>query len=311
MISGEAERRERLRADLGLLLMVVLWAVNFSIAKLALQQIDPLVFNALRFPLAALAVVIALWSSGGIRLPQRVDVPRIIMLAVLGNVIYQLFFIFGLDRSRAGNASVLLAGTPVMTALLSAYLGHEQVRPRTWIGVGATLVGIVLVAFEDGFAIGSETFAGDLMLLGASAAWAVFTVNSRPLVERYGSIAVTVWTLWVGTAMLVVIGMPSALRADLGAVSPGAWAAVFYSGVLSIGISYLLWNNGVRVVGNTRTASFSNLVPIVAILTAWLWLGERPSVLQIVGAAVIIAGVTIARSGSRPRAPRAPAVSAA
>ena len=169
------ERRERREADLGLLLMVVFWAVNFSIAKLALEQLDPLVFNALRFPLAAFAVFIALWKSGGVRLPERTDVPRIFMLAVLGNVIYQLLFIFGLDRSLAGNASVLLAGTPIMTALLSASLGHEQVRARTWVGVGATLAGILLVAFEDGFHLGAATFAGDFMLLGASTGTAVFT----------------------------------------------------------------------------------------------------------------------------------------
>src|SRR5690606_19494377 len=141
------------------------------------------------------------------------DVSRVIVLGLLGNVLYQQFFIFGLNATNAGIASVLLAGTPILTALISAGLGHEEVRPRTWIGVVSTFLGILLVVRQSGaMASGAETtLAGGLLMVGASVAWAAYTVGARPLLARYGSVAVTAWTLWSGTIVLVGIGIPQVL----------------------------------------------------------------------------------------------------
>ena len=67
------------------------------------------------------------------------------------------------------------------------------------------------------------------------------------------------------------------------------------SGALSIGVAYLIWYYGVGIIGNTRTATYSNLVPVVALAAAWLHLGEVPSAGQIAGAGVILAGISLAQ----------------
>ncbi|MGH7507094.1 MAG: DMT family transporter, partial [Longimicrobiales bacterium] len=139
----------QLRASAALLMMVIIWAVNFAVAKRALDLIAPLAFNALRFPLAALVVLFALRMRGPVPLPERRDVWKVLALGVLGNVLYQQFFVFGLANTRAGVASVLLAGTPIATTLLSALLGHERIRPLVWAGVLASFAGIVLVVLAD------------------------------------------------------------------------------------------------------------------------------------------------------------------
>lgn len=95
--------------------------------------------------------------------------------------------------------------------------------------------------------------------------------------------------------------MPSILRTDLSAVSPLAWAGVVYAGILSIGVAYLIWYRGVRLLGASRTAVYSNLVPVAALITAWVWLGEVPSALQLAGATVILGGLTLARLAGSPR----------
>lgn len=283
-------------AEAGLLVMVGLWAVNFSFIKVGLAEIPPFGYNALRFPLAALLLAGVLRYRGRLRLPERRDMGRIIALGVIGNLLYQLFFITGMDRSRAGNASVLLTGAPIYTALLSALLGHERVRPVAWAGIVATVLGIAMVvgSGEGGFQFGTATLAGDLLLISASAVWAVYTVGARDLVRKYGSVAITAWTLWVGAGLLFLVGVPDLLRME-GPVSPLAWGSVAYAGFLGIGVAYLLWYRAVEVLGNTQTATFSNLTPALAILVAWAWLGEVPNLWQIVGAAVIIAGVTVVR----------------
>jgi drug/metabolite transporter (DMT)-like permease len=283
--------------DLGLIALAVIWGVNFSVVKVVLAEIGPLAFNALRFPLAALALWLVLRRTPGAAMPDLPDVPRVIALGLLGNVIYQLCFIIGIDRTLAGNASLLLSTTPVWTVLLSAAVGHE--RPSRWVGAGVlgTLLGMLLVVTgsDEPISLGSTTIHGDLLMVSASIVWAVYTVGGRNPVARYGALRMTAWTLWIGTPCLVLIGLPSLLTTELRSVSVGAWLGVVYAGVLSIGLAYLLWNRGVERLGNTRTAVYSNLVPIAALLTAWLWLREVPTGVQILGAIVILGGLTLAR----------------
>jgi drug/metabolite transporter (DMT)-like permease len=295
-----AQRREQRRAVASLVLMVVIWGINFPIAKHALGQIAPPAFNALRFPLAALVVLYALSRSGPIPWPAAADRRRVLTLGLLGNALYQQFFIFGLAHSRAGIASVLLAATPIFTTLLSSTAGHERISTRTWVGVTLGFGGLMLVITRGGTAesatAGSGSMLGNIIMIGASLAWAAYTVGSRDLVARYGPVPVTAWTLWTGAIVIVLIGIPSLLRTPLGELSPTTWAAIVYAGVLSIGLAYLIWYYGVGVLGNTRTAAFSNLTPVIALAAAWLTLGERPNAWQLAGAAVVLAGVTLAQS---------------
>jgi drug/metabolite transporter (DMT)-like permease len=284
-------------ADAGLLLMVVIWAVNFSVIKAALEEVAPLAFNALRFPLAALMVWAILRRRGPIRLPRREDWGRVLALGLIGNLGYQLFFIQGIDRTLAGNASLLLAGTPILTALFSAALGHERVVPRVWIGVVLTFLGMGLVIAGGAAGVGLDrtTLVGDLLMLGASLAWAVYTVGSRPLITRYGAVPVTAWTLWAGTVAVVLAGIPALATTSWDGLGVQAWGGIFFAGGLGIGLAYVLWYRGVGAIGNTRTATYSNLVPVLALLVAWAWLGEVPTAWQVGGAAVIISGVMMAR----------------
>jgi drug/metabolite transporter (DMT)-like permease len=293
--------RTPVRTDLMLLLMVGIWAVNYSAVKVALAELPPLALNAVRFPLASVAVWAVLRAQGQVPLPRRADGAAVVALGVLGNVVYQLLFIFGIDRTRAGNASLLFAGTPILTALIAAAAFREHLPRRVWAGVLASVAGMALVIVGSGEALGmgSETLAGDLILLGASVAWAAYSVGSQPLIGRYGPVAVTAWTLWAGTPVLLVLGLPPLLAHDLAGLGALVWGSVLFSGVLGIGIAYLIWYHGVRHIGSTRTATYSNLVPVLAVLVAWGWLGEVPTVWQVAGAAVIIGGVTLARNDGR------------
>ena len=117
---------------------------------------------------------------------------------------------------------------------------------------------------------------------------------------RYGALRTTAWSLYVGAPLLVLIGLPALGRADLRTLTPGAWLGVAYAGFLAIGLAYLLWYRGVEKLGNNRTALYSNLVPVAALLTAWLWLGETPTPLQLLGAGVILTGLSVARLAQPP-----------
>lgn len=283
--------------ETSLLLMVVVWGVNFSVVKRALEAFDPLGFNALRFPIASLFVLLVLSFKGGISFPERRDIPRVVGIGLVGNVLYQMAFIIGLDFTLAGHASLMLALTPVFTAFLSAWRGHERPGVWTWSGAALAVVGVGMVTGSAlSFREDARVFIGDLIMLAAALVWAFYTVGARPLVEKYGSVRTTAWTLWVGTVGLLVIGAPALAGQDWGAVGASAWGGLLFSAVLSIGLSYLIWYRGVERIGNTRTAIFSNLTPVVALAFGALWLGERPTPLALLGAALTLGGVLLVRA---------------
>jgi drug/metabolite transporter (DMT)-like permease len=158
---------------------------------------------------------------------------------------------------------------------------------------------MVLVVFGSGEALGLEgsSLPGDLLIIGAALTWSLYTVGSRGLVQKYGSIPVTAWTLWIGCIGLVAAGIPSLAELSPREVPTLAWAGVAYSGILAIGLAYILWYRGVEKIGSSRTAAYANLTPVIALVVAWAWLGEAPGVLQITGAAVILVGLSLARLG--------------
>lgn len=279
--------------------MAIIWGVNFPLIKASLEFIPPLAFNGLRFPLAAVTVFLILRLRGSLPRPDPEDRPRIVALGILGNVVYQGFFIFGVNATLAGNASILLATTPVWTLGLSTLRGHEKPGLQVWFGVLATLTGMVLVVFGGGEALGLGTSSihGDLLMIGAALTWSVYTVGSRGLVQKYGSIPVTAWTLWIGSLGLIALGLPTLKDFSFGEVPGLAWAGVAYAGILAIGLAYVLWYRGVHRIGNSRTAAYSNLTPVIALIVAWSWLGEAPGGLQITGAAVVLVGLSLARLG--------------
>jgi drug/metabolite transporter (DMT)-like permease len=192
---------------------------------------------------------------------------------------------------------LVIATTPVWTLILASVSGQEHHGLPVWGGVLATLGGMVLVVVggERGLGVGEGQLIGDLLLVLSAIAWAAYTVGTQDLTRRYGALAVTSWTLWVGTIVLFALGGASLWSTDLGAISRVGWFGVVYSGVLAIAVAYLIWNHGLERIGGPRTAAFSNLVPVVALITAAVWLGEDPGPTQIVGAIIIIGGVWIAR----------------
>lgn len=289
--------RRRLPPDLAIVLLVLIWGSNFSVVKAALHQFEPLAFNALRFVLAS-AVLAAFFAVTGARARFALsDRPRLLALGLLGNVGYQILFIYGIDWTRAGNAALMLSAVPLIVSLLSVALGHEVLSRAGWAGVVLSVAGIGFIVWGSGrgLSFGSDTVRGDLTMLTAACAWSAYTVLSSPFVRRYGALPVTAWTMWVGTAGLVIVAAPVLATQDWRAVSSAAWGGLVFSGVFAIALAYVLWYYGVRHLGSSRTAVYSNTVPLVALIVAWLSLGEVPSPVQGVGTALLLGGIGLAR----------------
>lgn len=284
------------RTDLAMLALVVVWGVNFPIVKIAFREMSPMVFTALRFGGATALLLLVMRRESGTPVP-RSQWPLVIVLGLVGHAVYQIFFINGLARTTAGNSSVILAMVPLFVAMLSAFLRIERVAPRTWIGIGLAFAGLsVLVAGHGGLQVSTTTLAGDFLTLFCSLCWAAYTVFSRPLLQTMSPLQLTTVTMAAGVPVLILAALPELLGQSWGAVSWPVWAALAFSTVFAVVVGYVVWYASVQAVGGPKTAVYSNLIPIVTLVASWLLLGETLGPLQAVGAAVVLTGVSLART---------------
>jgi len=287
--------------DLALLGVIVIWAANFSIIKVALQALSPVTFNAIRFSLATVIVLLAARLGGDGWRVERRDALRLLFLGLVGNTLFQLLFINGIARTTAGNTALMMGGVPVYVSLVGAALGLERLRWRAWLGCLLAFGGVALLVVGSGQAVevSGESLVGALLVLGSTVSWALYTVLVRPLLQRYSPLKVTGLSMLAGTPGIVLAAAPQWSAQDWPAVPWQSWAGLAYSAALALSLSYVVWNVGVKAVGSTRTAIYSNLQPVMGLLIGWLWLDERVGWPQVVGAAVIIVGVFLTRWGSR------------
>ena len=282
--------------DTLLVLMAVIWGVNFSVVKFATTVMSPLAFNSVRVGIAAVSLL-ALGSMLRRAWPSRRDTLRLLGLGMLGNGLYQLFFIEGMDRTRAGTAALLLAASPAFIALAGRLRGVEQITRRGWAGIALQIVGMACVVIGGATtATAGGSVTGNLLILAGALAWAAFTVMLKPYTHRVHGIQLSAITMVGGAIPLMLYSAPQIARTDWLQISGPAWGAIAYSGLFALVVAYLIYYHGVRVIGPTRTAMFANLQPLIALIVAWIMLAEAPTIWQTLGAGAIMSGLLLTRS---------------
>jgi drug/metabolite transporter (DMT)-like permease len=282
--------------DVLLFAMAVIWGVNFVVVKYATHIFNPVAFTGLRVGTAATFLVAFAYARGGFTL-SRHDVLRLLFLGVIGNGLYQLFFVHGVARTRAGNASLIVGAAPAFIALVARARGLERVKRMTLVGIALSVIGVALViAGSATSSNGETTLLGSVLVFLGVLCWTAYTIMLQPYTKRVDVVQLAAVTMVGGAVPLLIASMPALVVTDWSNVVAGGWLALFYSSVISMGVAYFFWYRGLRVLGPTRTAVYSNLQPIVALVAAWAFLGEIPTIFQGVGAVTIIAGVFLTRT---------------
>ena len=275
--------------------VVVVWGTNYTLVKDALEGMPPRAFMALRFGLAALAMGLVLGAVEGWKpMPWKVFL-RLTGLGLVGNTLYQLCFIEGLARTTAANSGMLTAVSPVVTAALGAALGIERLRRPVVAGLSLAVVGMLLVVGARGPNLGAATWVGDALIVGSSVCWAIYTVGTRTVGADISALRITAITMLTGAPGVVLAGASQVVSMDTSRVSTAGWGALVYSALVPLVLAYFVWFRSVQRVGTNRTTLYGTGIPVVAALTAWAVRGERPTLLQALGAALILTGVLLSR----------------
>ncbi|MBI5471238.1 MAG: DMT family transporter [Ignavibacteriae bacterium] len=290
-------KSEERRAQLLLLLVVFIWATNYPIAKFAIAKLDVFLFNGIRFVVAA-GVLAAMFFSQSDWIPvNKADWRRILRAGIIANVFYQAAFIIGLSLTTAGNSAVLMATSPLWTLFVNAKLHKERIQPQMWLGMAISLAGVIMIIAGSGkkLELGGLEIVGDLVCVTAAVLWAFNTNLQKPLLVHYSSLHLAFIMISIGAVGLTITAIPSALMLDWSSIGWEYWVATIVSGALSIGVANALWSHGVQRLGPGRTGSFSNLVPVIALITSSLTLNESVYLIQFIGSGFTIAGVWLAR----------------
>lgn len=233
------------------------------------------------------------------RLPALRDIPAVFIAGFLGIAVYQVALNYGEVKVTAGAASLLVNSEPMLTALLAVIFLHERLKVLAWVGVLVSFVGILLIALGESGGLQLEP-AAFLVLLAALGSSAYF-VYQKPYLRRYTALEFTAYAIWAGTLLMLVFapGLPAAISS-----APfDATLAVIYLGIFPAAIGYVAWAYVLSRLPASYASNFLNLIPVLAILIGWAWLGEIPTWLSLIGGVIAFSGVILVNISEQRIAP--------
>ena len=260
---------------LKLIATMLIWGGTFITGRILAQEVSPYVAAFLRFLIASLFLVFLTYKKeGGMpKIPKSQYLP-ITLLGLTGVCCYNIFFFKGLSFIPAARASLIIANNPVLITLFAALLFKEPLTRRTLCGVLLSVSGAIVV-ITDGhpaqlLALGLGP--GELSIFVCVASWVC-----------YSSI--------IGTLFLFPFAVGHGLFQT--SYTPLHLASLFYMGFFGTVLGFLWYYQGILALGPTRAGIFINIVPISAILLAWLLLDEPVGGAIWIGALLVVSGVTL------------------
>jgi drug/metabolite transporter (DMT)-like permease len=237
----------------------------------------------------------------GIRLPDRRQLPLLVALGATGFAGYQLLLSAGEEHVTAGTGALLFAVAPVLVALLARPLLGERLDRRGWAGVALAFCGVATVATAQGVGLA----AGAPLVLAGVGLYALWVVLQKRALRTMPAFAVTAWSVWFGAA--IATPFAHGLLSDVAHAPAGALAGLLLLGCVVTTVPFLLWAWTLQRLPANRAAPCLLLISPAALVVAWLWLGETPTLAAALGGAVTLAGVALVQLPRRARAKRAQA----
>ncbi|MBZ4420990.1 DMT family transporter [Myxococcus sp. RHSTA-1-4] len=275
---------------------VLISAGTYLAGKRAMAELPPLTVVMWRFLLSGSVFVLLLWLSPGPKVPPRDEWRRVLFLGLLAGPVNQGFFFYGLSKSTAAHAALLYALTPLGVYLLSLARGQERASLRAVGGIATAFAGVVVLLLGRGLAEASGSLVGDLLILGAVAAWVVYTTEGKPFVAVHGPVRATAWSMVASTVLMLPLAPFMAKPAQVLAASTAAKGSIVYLGLLTSVIAYLIWYYALSKVPASKVAIFSNLQPAATALAAWALLDEALHWAIAVGGVLVLLGVRLTQT---------------
>lgn len=273
-----------------LLLTVLLWGLSFIGIKIVLRSFSPIIYMFLRFFLASLVLFLVLFLKGIPALDKSTHF-KLFLTGLFEPGLYFYFETWGLTRTSASNASIILATVPIMVMILARIFLAEPIQKKSVYAIFLSVAGICLLVVGESGARFSASLTGDLFILAAALSAALYMVCARGLGSQLSSLVITSFQMFYGTILFLpffIIKYPSH---NWHVVSTESCAALLFLALFCTVGGYFLYNYALTQVPVSKASVFLNGIPVVTATAAAIMLGEHLSFLQMIGGLLVLTAV--------------------
>jgi drug/metabolite transporter (DMT)-like permease len=293
-VVSEEKGRAAVLTEVALIFAAIFWGLNFAATKYAADFVPQLFIVAFRFIGGGLLLLLVLRLLEPQSKLRRKDVLPMMGLGCFGIGAAQTAFTFGVSLTSAASTGLVFTSAPVWGMLLGFVLGLERPGRKGVLGVGLCILGVGIV-FYGGLGSEDDSLVGDLVILLAAISVGAYTVFSMPMLERHSPLAVATYPTLFGGPVVLLLSLPYLPGVEWGSMGVGPWAALVYSAVLATAFAFAAWQRGISRIGANRVLVYQYLITLTGVTSGVVFFGEDLGPDKIIGGAVILFGVYLAR----------------
>lgn len=275
-------------------IQILFASATHIVAKSVVRDVDALTLTFLRGLISAIGFFVVLVGRGVKIRFNKEHLHAFFLLGFLATL-NQFLYLYGMKYTTAANGALLYAATPIFVLLLSRLILKEEITLRKLSGIILAFMGVTIVIFEHGISASAEFTFGNIVILIAVITWALYTILGKPLVLKVGALSATASANFAGLLLFFPFGMYGTMRFPFDQLHSSDWAGIFYLGIGTSIIGYLLWYYALRRIDASRLAVFSNGQPIVASILSVIFLDATISAQFVIGGIITIGGVILAQ----------------
>lgn len=282
--------REKLISFAGVIAAVFFWGLSFLSIKVTLEVLPVMTQAFIRFAIAAITLFVMMKLFKTDCKVDYKDIPKILMAGLLGITLYFFFENTGIKYISASSAALVVSTVPILTVVAEAIVFKTTLTKSKIISVALSLVGVYLiVGYSNGGTSSDDTLFGFGMMLAASVSWVLYTIATKSLSKKYSELTIVYYQTVLGTLTLLPFAVFEKTTWKL--VTYPIVLNMLFLGVLCSAIATYLYVYAMDRIGVSICSLIMNFIPVVAVAASILFLGERASLLQLAGGAIVVAAV--------------------
>ena len=279
---------------------MIFWGGTFISGRMLAGHVSPFSAAFLRFVAASTILLIVLYrqNHGFPHLPGRLILP-IFCLSLTGVFSYNVLFFWGLQSVDASRASVIIANNPIFIAVFASLIFRERLGFIKSLGIPVSVAGAVIAISKGDMAglLGGTFGLGDLMIFGCVLSWVAFSLIGKNVIAHMPPLTAITYAATAGALLLLFPAIMDGVFINLGSYTLNDWGNILFLGIFGTALGFVWYYQGIEYIGATRAGLFINLVPISAILMAFLALGEPITISLLVGTVLVLSGVYLTNYG--------------